>query len=200
MSASGYGSLRSNSYACVHLRRILTFDTGLRVPLMISQSTARIARRSCVSLLTLCLAACVGQPEARAPSRDATPVSVTTHSVGENAARIALGQVGMPYRYGGASPRGFDCSGLIQYSYQRAGKSVPRTTSQLWVATTAIDRKDMRAGDVLFFRIDGKMSHVGMYLGDNRFVHAPSSGKTVAVETLGSDYYRRAFIRAGRLR
>jgi cell wall-associated NlpC family hydrolase len=56
----------------------------------------------------------------------------------------------------------------------------------------------MRAGDLLFFRISGKMSHVGLYLGAGRFVHAPSSGKVVSVETLTSDYYRQAFIRAGR--
>ncbi len=58
----------------------------------------------------------------------------------------------------------------------------------------------MRAGDLLFFRISGKMSHVGMYLGNGRFVHAPSSGKVVSIERLGSDYYREAFIRAGRPR
>jgi cell wall-associated NlpC family hydrolase len=56
----------------------------------------------------------------------------------------------------------------------------------------------MRAGDLLFFSIAGKMSHVGLYLGGGRFVHAPSSGKVVSVETLSSDYYSRAFIRAGR--
>jgi cell wall-associated NlpC family hydrolase len=56
----------------------------------------------------------------------------------------------------------------------------------------------MRAGDLLFFNIDGKMSHVGMYIGGSRFVHAPSSGKTVSVESLDSEFYQRAFIRAGR--
>ena len=73
-----------------------------------------------------------------------------------------------------------------------------RTTSQLWNASMTVERKDMRAGDILFFNIDGKMSHVGMYVGDNRFVHAPSSGKSVSIESLKNDYYRHAFIRAGR--
>jgi cell wall-associated NlpC family hydrolase len=107
-------------------------------------------------------------------------------------------QVGVPYRYGGSNPAGFDCSGLVHYSYGRAGKAVPRTTTQLWNATTAVNRDDIRAGDVLFFRIEGKMSHVGMYIGDDRFVHAPSSGKSVSMESLTSGYYREAFIRAGR--
>ena len=77
-------------------------------------------------------------------------------------------------------------------------KQSPRTTSQLWGGTSVVDRDEIRAGDILFFRIEGKMSHVGMYIGDDRFVHAPSSGKRVSIETLSSDFYRSAFIRAGR--
>lgn len=93
---------------------------------------------------------------------------------------------------------GFDCSGLVQYAYQRAGKAMPRTTAQLWAGTYPVNRDDIQVGDLLFFRIDGKMSHVGMYLGDNRFVHAPSTGKVVSIANLSSDYYRKAFIRARR--
>jgi cell wall-associated NlpC family hydrolase len=58
----------------------------------------------------------------------------------------------------------------------------------------------LQVGDLLFFRFDGKMSHVAIYLGDEQFVHAPSSGKTVSIDSLGAEYYRRAFIRGGRLR
>ncbi len=118
--------------------------------------------------------------------------------MGENAAGVALRQVGVPYRYGGASISGFDCSGLVQYSYRAAGKSLPRTTAQLWSATRTVDRKDIRKGDLLFFSIEGKMSHVGMYLGGERFVHAPSSGRTVTVAKLNSPFYAKAFLRAGR--
>ena len=114
--------------------------------------------------------------------------------------QVALGQVGTPYRYGGSTPSGFDCSGLVHYSYFRAGKSVPRTTRQLWDASVTVEPRDIRQGDILFFRIDGKMSHVGMYVGDRRFVHAPSTGKTVSVQSLESDFYRQALIRAGRPR
>ncbi len=116
------------------------------------------------------------------------------------AARIASQQIGAPYRYGGSSPDGFDCSGLVQYSYALAGMRVPRTTGQLWSSTQSVRRDELRSGDVLFFSIDGKMSHVGLYLGEQRFVHAPSSGRTVAIASLETPYYRKAFIRAGRPR
>jgi cell wall-associated NlpC family hydrolase len=119
-------------------------------------------------------------------------------SVGEHAAAVAMNQVGVPYRYGGSSPSGFDCSGLVHYSYSRAGLHVPRTTGQLWSSTQTVGRHELRIGDLLFFNIEGKMSHVGLYLGGQRFVHAPSTGRAVAVASLDSPYYRSAFTRAGR--
>jgi cell wall-associated NlpC family hydrolase len=111
-----------------------------------------------------------------------------------------MDQLGVPYRYGGSSPSGFDCSGLVQYSYSRVGKRVPRTTGQLWSSTKVVGRHELRAGDLLFFNVEGKMSHVGLYLGEQRFVHAPSSGRTVSVASLDSPYYNSAFVRAGRPR
>ncbi|MDJ0760754.1 MAG: C40 family peptidase [Woeseiaceae bacterium] len=120
-------------------------------------------------------------------------------STAERAAAVALQQVGVPYRYGGQSPSGFDCSGLVHYSFARAGASVPRTTQQLWSASQFVDEGQLREGDLLFFRFDGKIAHVGMYLGDGRFVHAPSSGKFVSVQSMRSEVYRDAFVRAGRL-
>jgi cell wall-associated NlpC family hydrolase len=124
--------------------------------------------------------------------------STLPSDVGGRAVAIAVRQIGVPYRYGGSTPNGFDCSGLVYYSYAQAGKSVPRTTGQLWEGVKPIARHDMRAGDLLFFSMAGKMSHVGMYLGNDEFVHAPSSGKVVSVATLKSDFYEKAFIRAGR--
>jgi cell wall-associated NlpC family hydrolase len=127
----------------------------------------------------------------------ASSPAVPDHA-GDKAARVALGQVGTPYRYGGKTPAGFDCSGLVHYSYRQAGKSIPRTTAGQWAALAPVNSRDMRTGDLLFFSIDGQMSHVGLYLGDGRFVHAPSSGRTVEVERLDSAFYRSAFLRAGR--
>lgn len=138
-------------------------------------------------------ASTIVRPTVKTPARPTAPV-------GERAAAIALTQLGVPYRYGGSTPRGFDCSGLVYYSYANAGKNVPRTTAGLWAELSPVENRQMRAGDLLFFRISGKMSHVGMYLGDGRFVHAPSTGKKVSIESLESAYYRNAFIRAGRPR
>ena len=157
---------------------------------MISQPVRHIRRVFALAVLATLVSACSSQPSQRS----------TVTSVGDRAAAIALDQIGAPYRYGGSAPSGFDCSGLVQYSYARAGVSLPRTTQALWSVAATVDQERMRRGDLLFFRISGKMSHVGLYLGDGRFVHAPSSGKRVRVESLYSDYYSRAFMRAGRPR
>ena len=137
------------------------------------------------------LTACGGNPPVNAESSVASP--------GRQAAAVALEQVGAPYRYGGASPDGFDCSGLVQYAYSRAGVSVPRTTGQLWSTAKPVGQQDLEAGDLLFFSIEGKMSHVGLYLGERRFVHAPQSGRSVTVASLDAPFYRSALIRAGRV-
>ena len=161
-----------------------------KVTQMITQPR-RINRSFALAITVLALAACGSNP----PDR----VAGSHVSLGDRAATFALDQVGEPYRYGGNSPGGFDCSGLVQYSYSRAGSSVPRTTRQLWSAAETVDRHQLRAGDLLFFSIEGKMSHVGLYLGEQRFVHAPQSGRSVSVESLQAPFYRTAFIRAGRL-
>jgi len=163
---------------------------------MISQTMTIFGRVFTSVVVAAGLVACAGQPAVE--SQPPVSVSHSSSSVGHQAASIAVNQVGLPYRYGGSTPTGFDCSGLVHYSYQQAGKTVARTTGQLWNSTSAVDRREIRPGDVLFFRIEGKMSHVGIYVGDNRFVHAPSSGKSVSIESLSSEFYRGAFIRAGR--
>ncbi len=151
-----------------------------------------IAQRGGILLLFMmaALAACGSSP----PSANSS-----ARSPGERAAAVALDQVGIRYRYGGSGPQGFDCSGLVHYAYGEAGVVVPRTTGQLWAAAADVDRGDLRAGDLLFFRIEGKMSHVGMYLGERRFVHAPQSGRRVSVASLDAPFYRKALLRAGRV-
>lgn len=161
---------------------------------MIAQSVRSIGRIVTLVLFVATFTACAGH----APQRPAGDYTAPVATVGERAADIALGQVGAPYRYGGNTPAGFDCSGLVYYSYHNAGLTVPRTTAQLWSSAAPVMRGDLRTGDVLFFRIEGKMSHVGMYVGDNHFVHAPKSGRTVSVESLGSEFYAQALIRGGR--
>lgn len=114
---------------------------------------------------------------------------------------VAKAQIGKPYRYGGKSPKtGFDCSGLINFSYKKAGLTVPRTTLQLYKSASPVKRAHLKRGDLVFFRINNrKISHVGLYLGNNRFIHAPSSGKRVNIANLNDRYWRARFARGGRI-
>jgi cell wall-associated NlpC family hydrolase len=142
-------------------------------------------------LLRFRLAACattgaVPQPEKR--------------SIPDRAASNAAKMVGKPYRYGGASPAGFDCSGLVTFSFRQAGVSVPHNTSQQRRVSKHVKVSDLRRGDLLFFDQEGKKnSHVGIYLGDRRFVHAPSSGKHVRSDTLDNPYWKKHLSEARRL-
>ena len=123
----------------------------------------------------------------------------TGADVGAAAAQHALEMRGTPYRYGGSSPRGFDCSGLVQYSYARVNLRLPRSTDGLWASSQAVPRKEIRPGDLLFFHQEGKRnSHVAIYVGSNRFVHAPSSGKQVSTASLTDRYWSRHFAAARR--
>ena len=117
------------------------------------------------------------------------------------AADVALDMVGKPYHYGGNSPgRGFDCSGLVQYSYAQAGVRLPHGTDALLRKTRVISWRDLQPGDLLFFdQLGKKASHVGIYVGDNEFVHAPSSGKVVNVAPFSDTYWRKHFSQARRV-
>jgi len=166
-----------------------------------------LLRLAGIVVLSVGMTACAGgyvrdqAPTQRHSSKPAVPVAASTsvrRPVHERAAITAVRQIGTPYRYGGADDNGFDCSGLIYYSYRQAGRSVPRTTSTMWKGLQPVSKRDLRVGDVLFFEISGKVSHVGLYLGDRRFVHAPQTGKQVTVAALDTPFYRDAFIRAGR--
>ncbi len=167
---------------------------------MITQTARKISGFALTITVLGMLSACSSQPTTGMTRPPAETRVERNKSVGERAAEVALEQVGVPYRYGGTTINGFDCSGLVQYSYQRAGKAVPRTTGQLWSSTSAVGRDDLQVGDLLFFSIEGKMSHVGLYVGRQQFVHAPSSGKKVSVAHLTSAFYASALIRAGRPR
>lgn len=166
-------------------------------------------------MLVLLVAACGHEPVRRVPVEEADRQPIARQSgktaparrsetrptggdIARQAAVSAVRQIGVPYVYGGSSVRGFDCSGLVQYAYSQAGKRIPRTTAGQWQKLRPVERDELRVGDVLFFRIEGKIAHVGLYLGDRRFVHAPSSGREVTVAALDSDYYRRALVRGGR--
>jgi cell wall-associated NlpC family hydrolase len=122
-----------------------------------------------------------------------------TPAAGEEAAGMALSMVGKPYKYRGDTPAGFDCSGLVRYSYLAAGVSLPHGTRELRKATRPVELRNARKGDLLFFLQEGKnYSHVGIYTGDNEFVHAASSGKTVRKDSLTDPYWEKHFLDARR--
>lgn len=111
----------------------------------------------------------------------------------------AMQMVGVPYRWGGSTPQGFDCSGLVQYAYSNAGLRLPRTAADQMDASAPVTLENAQAGDLLFFRDGGRTSHVAIYLGDGRFVHAPSTGSQVSLDSFGNAYWRMRFARAGRV-
>ncbi len=119
-------------------------------------------------------------------------------TIGEKAALTAVSMIGRPYKYKGDSPAGFDCSGLVQYSYQSAGLDVPHGAKSLMNRTRSIGR-NLQTGDLLFFNERGKKySHVGIYLENDTFVHAPSRGGNVRKDSLQDPYWRDHFIDARR--
>ena len=153
--------------------------------------------------LTAVLTGCAGAPElptAGSGSRIVAEPRTVDLSVGDAIAELARGMVGTRYRYGGTAPAdGFDCSGLVFYAYGQAGYPVPRTSQEQFRAARKIALNDANAGDLMFFQDQAKLSHVGIYLGDGRFVHAPSSGQNVAIASLDSPYYQQHLVAVGRL-
>lgn len=131
------------------------------------------------------------------------PVVQPADPAAANAVLIrAISLVGTPYRYGGNSPEGgFDCSGLVNYVYRdMLDLRLPRTARDLaaWQGPK-IDPQRLAAADLVFFGSDGQVSHVGIYVGEGRFVHAPSTGGTVRLDTLDGPYWREHYTGAKRV-
>jgi murein DD-endopeptidase len=128
------------------------------------------------------------------PDADTVHNGEAVEDVGSGAVRYALELVGTPYVWGGNTPDGLDCSGLVQYSYALAGLEIPRAVVTQRKASRSVSRSNLRPGDLLFFHIDGKRySHIGIYIGDDKFVHAPRTGKFVSTASLSNPYWKRSF-------
>jgi cell wall-associated NlpC family hydrolase len=115
--------------------------------------------------------------------------------------KTARSFIGIPYKWGGESPdEGFDCSGLTMTVYQLNGLDLPRTSRQQWAVGNPIRRSELDRGDLIFFATSGgsRVSHVGIYAGDNRFIHAPGRGKKIRTASLASAYYRKRYLGARR--
>jgi cell wall-associated NlpC family hydrolase len=112
----------------------------------------------------------------------------------------ALALRGAPYRNGGSDPAGFDCSGFVQYVFGQNGVSVPRTVTDQFRAGRSVDPPAMEAGDLVFFTtVTAGASHVGISIGGDEFVHAPSSTGEVRVERLSAPYWSTRFVGARRV-
>ena len=119
---------------------------------------------------------------------------------GQALVNTALGYKGARYRYGGMSSRGFDCSGLVARVLQAHGIRAPHNSAALYKLGKAVAKKDLKPGDLVFFRTRGRgISHVGIYTGDGYFVHASTGRRKVCTDTLQKGYYAQRYVGARRL-
>ncbi|MEX6502647.1 C40 family peptidase [Pseudomonas zhanjiangensis] len=153
-------------------------------------------------LLAALLSACAGHAPTPSPS---PPVPLgEANGNAQDVLFRAIGLVGTPYRYGGNTPEGgFDCSGLIGYVYRdAAGIRLPRSTRELiTLRAPTVAADSLQSGDLVFFATNGgrQVSHAGIYVGEGRFVHAPSSGGTVRLDSLSNNYWQRTYLQAKRV-
>ena len=154
-----------------------------------------------LSACSLVRAPMVAAPPATVPAPDTAGTVSLESSPGRLILVLAERQLGAPYRFGGASPEGFDCSGLVLHVHGLAGLTVPRTAAGQSLQARPVQRADLQAGDLLFFSSRGRgreVDHVGIYAGDGRFVHAPRTGRDVGYDRLDDPWWAARFAMAGR--
>jgi cell wall-associated NlpC family hydrolase len=156
-----------------------------------------------VLALLLLVSACATPP--RPPAHHGDPPNTVVGAVpersrGDALAALASAQLGQPYRYGGDSPQGFDCSGLALFVHQQLGLELPRTALQQRQESPPLDQADLLPGDLVFFTMGPRLlvDHVGIYIGQARFVHAPRAGSPVRIGTLQDRSFARRFAGGGR--
>jgi cell wall-associated NlpC family hydrolase len=154
----------------------------------------RIARSAAAAVVSIALAACASTPP-HAAAEAAHPPPAPRALLVDN----ALSMLGQPYRFGGAAPGGFDCSGLVVYAANGAGIRVPRTAREQFAAGRPVARGAVRGGDLVFLHLARKELHVGIAIDAERFVHAPSAGGYVRVDSLTAAPYAKAFLSARRI-
>ncbi len=136
---------------------------------------------------------------AQAPPAESIPDKTPTQQpagsrLGSEAAALAKEQLGKPYQWGASGPNKFDCSGLVMYVYDNLGVKLPRVTGEQAYAGVHVDRTDLQPGDLVFFKLSGsRINHVGIYLGNSNFVHAPRKHQPVRTDSLNDSYWRGRF-------
>jgi cell wall-associated NlpC family hydrolase len=109
-------------------------------------------------------------------------------------AKTAHSYIGVPYVFGGRSPKGFDCSGLVWYVYRQHGIDLPTSSAKQARVGEHVDRDELLPGDLVFFQSSGSIDHVGLYVGGNKMIHAPGKGRKVVKVNIASKYYRQHFV------
>lgn len=161
-----------------------------------AKQAERIAWSGLLPALVLLLGACGSLPDQTAVTARGAALPAAAGARAD-LVRVAARQIGTPYRYGGNTRRGFDCSGLVQFAHRQLGIEVPRTTVQQWRHAHRPARPHLVPGDLVFFSLDGdKQRHVGIYEGGGVFIHAPSSGKTVSRASLDNPFWQQRMIGA----
>jgi cell wall-associated NlpC family hydrolase len=132
-------------------------------------------------------------PGAHAPRPEASEPGHAAR--GQRVVNVALKYIGVPYRWGGSDPSGFDCSGFVQHVYAQVGVTLPRNAARQYEHGTPVARDRLRPGDLVFF---DQLRHNGIYLGQGRFIHAGQTGKHISVAALDDGWYRSRWVGARR--
>lgn len=143
------------------------------------------------------LAGCSSAPRYRSATVDVNPSDIEGNEVVREAGKF----VGAPYRNGGTSASGLDCSGLVVVVYEKFGIAMPRTSQDQAKFGTKVDRSGLEPGDLVFFRTSGstKITHVGIYSGDGEFIHASTRSKRVKYDRLDNRYFKKRYATARRV-
>jgi cell wall-associated NlpC family hydrolase len=162
-----------------------------------------------LGLMALAASAGAVQTEARAESSYAAEVAAAAQAFTDRAVHSAqelvlqaMGLIGIRYRFGGRSPAtGFDCSGFVRYVFARVtGRQLPATSFEQAAAGTVIGKSELQPGDLVFYNTRGRpFSHVGIYIGEGRFIHSPSRGGSVHIVNMSERYWLTRFNGARRL-
>jgi murein DD-endopeptidase len=171
-----------------------------------SPATQKTVKWPLLFMLLMLVVACSGKPQPTGQDSSVTsnqkPSSSPSKAIispGAQALDVAREMLGTPYRYGGRDPRGFDCSGLVGYAFNQGGIELPRTSREIFRISQKLAPQKLEPGDLVFFAISAnKISHVGIYAGQNRFIHSPSSGKGVSYARMDNSYWQKCLVGAGR--